>query len=114
MQSSALHNEAGNPGGEIPIAKLTLALICVPKQELGNEMKRRKGFRRFFVGPALSATPSIGSQIYLAEYWPQYSSPWGRRWEGEVEAMPSNFQPSPPPVLPHQGGGRKNLQPLVR
>jgi hypothetical protein len=39
MQSSALLNKAGNPGGEIPIAKRSLALICVPKQELGNEME---------------------------------------------------------------------------
>jgi hypothetical protein len=43
MQSSALLKKAGNPGGEIPIAKRSLALICVPKQELGNEMKKRKG-----------------------------------------------------------------------
>jgi len=39
MQSSALLKKAGNPGGEIPIAKRNLALICVSKQELGNEMK---------------------------------------------------------------------------
>jgi hypothetical protein len=39
MQSFALLNKAGNPGSEIPIAKRSLALICVPKQELGNEMK---------------------------------------------------------------------------
>jgi hypothetical protein len=43
MQSSALLKNAGNPGGEIPLAKRSLALRCVPKQELGNEMKRRQG-----------------------------------------------------------------------
>jgi hypothetical protein len=31
---------------------------------------------------------------------------------GQVEAMPGNFTPTP--ALPHQGGGRKNLQPMVR
>jgi hypothetical protein len=49
MQSSALLKKAGNPGGEIPIAKRSLALICVPKQELGNEMKNRKGEKNLAV-----------------------------------------------------------------
>jgi hypothetical protein len=39
MQSSALLKKADNPGGEMAIAKRSLALISVPKQELGNEMK---------------------------------------------------------------------------
>ncbi|MBU4234541.1 MAG: hypothetical protein KKD99_05175 [Proteobacteria bacterium] len=43
MQSSALLKKAGNPGGENPIAKQSLAFRCVPKQELGNQMKQRKG-----------------------------------------------------------------------
>ena len=39
MQSSALLKKAGNPGGEIPVVKQSLALLCVPKLEFGNEMK---------------------------------------------------------------------------
>jgi len=47
MQSSALLKKAGNPGGEIPVVKQSLALLCVPKQEIGNEMKKRKGEKDF-------------------------------------------------------------------
>jgi hypothetical protein len=47
MQRSAWLKKAGNPGGEIPIAKRSLAPMGVPKQELGNEMKNRKGEKGF-------------------------------------------------------------------
>jgi hypothetical protein len=47
MQSSVLLKKAGNPGGENPLAKQSLALRGVPKQELGNEMKQRKGEKDF-------------------------------------------------------------------
>ena len=47
MQSSALLKKAGNPGGEIPIAKRGLALMCVPQQELENKMKGEKDLGGF-------------------------------------------------------------------
>jgi hypothetical protein len=68
MQSSALLNKAANPGGEIPIAKQSLALICVPKQELGNEMKQRKGEKDlggFFSG---GYWPPRLSEIFIGKF----------------------------------------------
>ncbi len=37
-RKALLCETAGNPGGDILVAKRSLAPICVPKQELGDEM----------------------------------------------------------------------------